>query len=169
MGFDIPKPADILFPFSLEPPRFATITATIWNFNDCSNYSSGAAQLKRTGIVRGCSQSWSDLFPFLTSSRKSDLSHGVSVKQFKDEIKEISFLFCFGFANDLTPGFPNSSYKVVSLAWIRFASGNVFRMRRLVQIVRGLISWLAYLLLFLTLYFFLALQTTQGEGCLEII
>ena len=29
MGFDIPKPADILFPFSLEPPRFATITATI--------------------------------------------------------------------------------------------------------------------------------------------
>ena len=42
-------------------------------------------------------------------------------------------------------------------------------MRRLVQIVRGLISWLPYLLLFLTLYFFLALQTTQGEGCLEII
>ena len=81
------------------------------------NCSSGAAQLKRTGIVRGCSQSWSDLFPFLTSSRQSALSHGVSVKQFKDEIKEISFLFCFGFANDLTPGFPNSSYKVVSLAY----------------------------------------------------
>ena len=45
-------------------------------------------------------------------------------------------------------------------------SAIIFRMRRLVQIVRGLISWLAYLLLFLTLYFFLALQTTQGEGWL---
>ena len=65
---------------------------------------------------------------------------------------------------------PFVDWKLKLWLWLHIASGNVFRMRRLVQIVRGLISWLAYLLLFLTLYSFLALQTTQGdEGCLETI